>query len=211
MYVGCCTSIHEINDHTCHFYTIWNRQMLFIHHDTCNFKYMSILPFGYSVLLRCVSACALSMYPFLLKVCFEGFWEVLLSPVRPKAPSSRFFFYSTFELLEMWEQFLLLSHWEDPSVSGVVVDEGDVVAACIECCSLSFSKHLSGLHPRHLCSHFFPLESDFCVIFQIGMLHILLQSLSPWRLGVWWRLLSTTLPCVFGDWCGQFYWATPLC
>ena len=46
---------------------------------------MSILSFGYSILLRCVSARKLPPYSFLSKVCCEGVGEVLFAYVRLKA------------------------------------------------------------------------------------------------------------------------------
>ena len=43
--------------------------------------------------------------------------------------SSRFFLHLALELLEVGEHFSLLLYQEDPRVAGVVVDEGNVVAA----------------------------------------------------------------------------------
>ena len=45
---------------------------------------------------------------------------------------TRSFFDLSFEPLEVFEYFTLLSHWVDPGVPGEVVDERDVIAASAE-------------------------------------------------------------------------------
>ena len=39
-----------------------------------------------------------------------------------------FFFYLVLKLLEAWEHFTLLLHWEDPYVAQIIIDEADIVS-----------------------------------------------------------------------------------
>ena len=58
--------------------------MFLVHHCPCHLEYVSVLTFGYSVLLRCVSASELPSDSFLSKVYCEGVGEGLFVVVRSK-------------------------------------------------------------------------------------------------------------------------------
>ena len=66
---GCCTPVHEVHGHICSLCPIWLGHMLLVHHGPCYFEDVSILVFGYTILLRCVSASEFSLNSFLLEVC----------------------------------------------------------------------------------------------------------------------------------------------
>ena len=55
--------------------------MLLIQHGPCYFEDVSILAFGYTILLRCVLASEFSPNSFLVKVSCECIREVFLSSV----------------------------------------------------------------------------------------------------------------------------------
>ena len=63
--------------------------------------------------LQCVPKCELLPNPFLWEICCESIEEVFFSFAWPKASNMLidFFFDSVFELLEVWEHFVLLAHW----------------------------------------------------------------------------------------------------
>ena len=53
--------------HVRHFSPIWFWQIFLVHHCPCHLEYVSVLQFGYSILLRCVSASKLPSNAFLSK------------------------------------------------------------------------------------------------------------------------------------------------
>mgnify|MGYP007067651735 CR=1 FL=1 len=54
--------------------------------------------------------------------------------LKTKDMSIDFLFDSTFGLLEVYERFVLITHWIDPSMHGVVIDEGLVQwKRCVLC------------------------------------------------------------------------------
>ena len=76
--------------------------MFLVHHCPCHLQHVSILSFGYSVLLRCVSTSKLPPDSFLLKVCGKGVGEVLFAAVQLKTSymTIGFLFYFVLEFLE---------------------------------------------------------------------------------------------------------------
>ena len=118
--------------------------MFLIHNCPCHLEYVLVLPFGYSILLRCVSPSKLLPDSFLPKVCCEGVGEVLFVAVRLKAPHMKngCLFDFVLELLEVREHFTLLLHREYLGVLGEVVDECHLVPASLECCRLGWSPHI---------------------------------------------------------------------
>ena len=75
-------SIHEVHGRGCRFGQIEVQHVLLMHHDACYLEYVPILPFGYSILLGCVSAWEFSPYAFTLEVGDEFVEEILLSSIR---------------------------------------------------------------------------------------------------------------------------------
>ena len=82
MHANCGASIHEIDGCGCRFRPIEVRHVLLMHHGACYLEYMPILPFGYPILLGCVSTREFSLYAFTLEVGDEFIGEVLLSSIR---------------------------------------------------------------------------------------------------------------------------------
>ena len=136
--------IHHIDGHILRFSPIRICQMFLIHHCPCHLKYMPVLSFGYSILLRCVLACKLPPNSFLSKVCCEGVGEVLFTVIRSKTLNMSIgcLFDLVFELLAVSEHFALLSHRVDPSVSREVVDDRYIVSATTKCCHLGCSPYI---------------------------------------------------------------------
>ena len=96
-----------------------------VHHQPCHLEYVSVLSFGYSVLLRCLSASEPPPDSFL----YEGFGEVLFPAIRSKAsdvPTGCLFNF-VFEFLEVGKHFALLPHKEYLGVLGEVIDERHII------------------------------------------------------------------------------------
>ena len=105
---------------------------------------MSVLPFDYSVQLRCVLASKLALYSFLSMVCCEGIREVLFAAVQSKALYMKigFLFDFVLELMEVREQFTFLAHGINPGVLGEVVDERYIISITTKCCRLGWSPYI---------------------------------------------------------------------
>ena len=118
--------------------------MFLVHHCPRYLQYVPILAFGYSILLRCVSASKLSSNSFLSKVCCEGVEEVLFAVVWSKASYMTIgcLFNFVLELLEVWEHFTFLTHGINSSVPGEVVDEHFIISTATECCHLGWSPYI---------------------------------------------------------------------
>ena len=118
--------------------------MFLVHHCPRYLQYVPILAFGYSILLRCVSASKLSSNSFLSNVCCKGVEEVLFAVVWSKASYMTIgcLFDFILELLEVREHFALLTHGIKLDVPGEVLDEHYIVTTTTECCRLGWSPHI---------------------------------------------------------------------
>ena len=144
MHSRCCAPIHGVGGWICYFCPTQFWQVFLVHHCFCHLQYVPTFPFGYYVLLRCVSTGKFSSNSFLSEISCKFVREVLLSSVRSKASDMLIccFFDFIFKCLELSENFALLSDGLDPSVPGEVVDERRVISASAKCSHLRWCPYV---------------------------------------------------------------------
>ena len=143
MHSGYCASVHKIHDGICHFGEVRLRQIFLIHHGPSYLEYVAIFPFGYPMLLRCMSTSEFSPNSFFLEICGKCIRKVLFSSAQPKASNmpACFLFDTFLELIEVCKHLVLVAHWINPSVCGVAINERNVISASMEGCTVCASPH----------------------------------------------------------------------
>ena len=146
MHIMCILIFYSIS---LYFFNRYSIRFLYVvyklHYDSARyFEEVPILAFGYSVLLRIVSASEFLPNSFLSEIRCKVVREVLISTIQSKASNMtvRGFFDFAFKSLEVSEHFAIMPHRVDRGVRGEVVDEAHIISASAECCRLSRSPYV---------------------------------------------------------------------